>query len=41
MASVLFRVNMHDGVIFAAVSMLLAVAAIAAGYLPAQARGVD
>ncbi len=42
MASVLFRVNMHDAMIFAAVPLLLAIAAIAAGYLPARrAASVD
>jgi len=42
LASVLFRVNMHDGVIFCGVAILLAVAAIAAGYLPAKrAASID
>ncbi len=42
MASVLFHVNMHDGAIFGGVSVLLALAAIAAGYLPAKrAASVD
>jgi ABC-type antimicrobial peptide transport system permease subunit len=42
MASVLFRVNMHDGTIFGGVAVLLALAAIAAGYLPAKrAAAVD
>ena len=42
MASVLFRVNVHDGLIFGAVPVLLAVAAVAAGYLPARrAASID
>lgn len=42
MASVLFRVNMHDSAIFGGVAVLLAVAAIAAGYVPAKrAASVD
>jgi len=42
MASVLFQVNTHDAVIFGGVSALLAVAAIAAGYLPARrAASID
>ncbi len=42
MASVLFQVNTHDAVIFGGVAVLLAVAAIGAGYLPARrAASVD
>jgi ABC-type antimicrobial peptide transport system permease subunit len=42
MASVLFQVNTHDAVIFGGVSVLLAVAAVTAGYLPARrAASID
>lgn len=42
MASFLFHVNMHDGTIFCGVSIVLAAAAILAGYLPARrAASVD
>ena len=42
LSSVLFRVNMHDGAVFGGVAALLALAAIAAGYLPARrAAAVD
>ncbi len=41
-ASLLFKVNMHDPLIFGGVSVLLAAAAISAGYLPARrAASVD
>jgi ABC-type antimicrobial peptide transport system permease subunit len=42
LASVLFQVNTHDAMIFGGVALLLAVAAIAAGYLPAKrAASID
>ena len=42
LASVLFQVSAHDAVIFGGVALLLAVAAIAAGYLPAKrAASID
>jgi len=42
LASVLFQVSAHDAVVFGGVALLLAVAAIAAGYLPAKrAASID
>jgi ABC-type antimicrobial peptide transport system permease subunit len=42
LASILFHVSAHDTLIFGGVALLLAVAAIAAGYLPARrAASVD
>jgi ABC-type antimicrobial peptide transport system permease subunit len=42
LSSILFHVDRHDGVIFCGVSALLALAAVAAGYLPARrAASVD